>query len=562
MRFLLSIALLLSICVPWSVVRAQGGGKSNLTQKNYRWYVNTDNQTEKDPWPSGANDLAENTPITKDDAPPYTGDILRLRINLESSSLTESGVSYKLQYTAANNCSNVKNTWTDVGGLKGTEAWIGYDNSSVTHNDQLASLLLSSSNVNQSYAEENPAQDYKDILNGQQAEWDWVIKNNDATPGAKYCFRMVTTDGELYAYDDYPQLRTGRMVAETQNWRWYGDENSETPIVALAAENTELKGAVLYDTMKLRVTAKNTKSIASENNQVYELQYATNTAFTNAQFVETYISDCADGPAWCLANGGDDTFDPLSTLLLTDSDTLGFHLEALSGPTDSNFIHGADDAVELEFTLKAVNTEPGMQYYFRLFDVNAQEPVLVADGETPPTLIMREPRLVFAMQGVDANSVIDSYTTNVASTADQLNFGVIAPGEDYIAAHRLYVSEDLYGYQIYLFAVNPLQNAEGYTIQGVSGTNELPTPWSFTQSPTLSGVFGYHTTDELLSNGSTRFASQDTWAAITDEPAEVVHTDGVVENDYHDILYRINIGTTQPQSTYQTEIMYVVIGLF
>ena len=550
------------MCVPWNWVDAQGVGSKNLVQKNYRWYVNTDDQTESDPWPVGKDDLAENTPITKDDAPPYTGEVLRLRINVESSALTKNGLSYKLQFTAANNCSNVKNTWYDVGGIKGTEAWIGYDNSSVAHNDPLKSLLLSSSNVRQTYAEENPAQDYEVILNGQQAEWDWVIKNNDATPGEKYCFRMVTTDGPFYAYEDYPHVHTGRMVANSQNWRWYGDENNETPTEALAAENTELKGAVLYDTIKLRVTAKNTKSIPSASDQLYELQYATNTAFTNAQFVETYVADCADGPAWCLANGGDDAFNPLTKLLLSDSDTLGFHLEALSAPPESNFVHGADAAVELEFTLKAVNTEPGVQYYFRLFDTNAQEPVQIADGNTAPTLIMREPRLVFAMQGIDANSLIDTYTTNVSSDADQLNFGTIKPGEDYIAAHRLYVSEDLYGYQIYLYAVNPLQNAEGYTIPGIAGTNEFPSPWSFTQSPETTGVFGYHTTDELLSNGSTRFASSDTWAALTDEPAEIVHTLGVVENEFHDILYRINIGTLQPPSSYQTEIMYVVIGLF
>lgn len=562
-KILGSLILLILLIAPWHRLMAQFDIGGTLTQKDYRWYTNLDDQTETDPWPPGGTDLAEDTPITINDNPPMPNDPIRLRINaLASLGTVFAGSSYRLQYSAASNCSDGGNTWVDVGQIGFSGDWLGYDNATPSDGSTLTSLLLSTSNVAETYSEQNPATSPNNLSNGQYGEWDWSIVNNGAAQGTQYCFRMTKDGVPLSAYDDYPSLVTPRMEAKSQNWRWYSDEEHETPLNALEGENVAPIGIRQYDPIKLRVTAKNITSLYSSNDQVYTLQVDTDSGFSNPVDVPLLIDDCTATSTWCFAESADTPFASLSTRLLSDSDASGFHLLALSSPGLSGYTVSPNEATEMEFTIKPVAADPATVYYFRLFDVNANAPVEIALGYTPPSLQTRMPQLAFSFEAVDVDTAVGSYTTNVASTASGVDFGIVTPGQDYLAAHTLRVSEDALGYQISVYATGPLQNALGQTIQGVEGTNEYPAPWSFTQSPSVTGVFGYHSTDELLSNGSTRFASDDTWAAFTEAPAEIVYTEGVAQDDIHDILYRLNIGTTQAPYNYYTDIYYVVTGTF
>lgn len=181
-----------------------------LTQNYYRWYVNTDNITPSDPWPQGGSDLSENEAIGSD----YSvndSDVIRLRISLQDSNsdLPANNKSFKLQYGQGSDCSNV-NDWYDVGQAASSTIWRGYDNSTPSDGATISSLLLSVSDIKESYEEENNSVNNPNGINtGQDGEWDWVIQDNGAANNTHYCFRMVESNGSLLnGYNNYPELIT------------------------------------------------------------------------------------------------------------------------------------------------------------------------------------------------------------------------------------------------------------------------------------------------------------------------------------------------------------------
>jgi len=98
----------------------------------------------------------------------------------------------------------------------------------------------------------------------------------------------------------------------------------------------------------------------------------------------------------------------------------------------------------------------------------------------------------------------------------------------------------------------------GEPITGVSGTNESPSAWSMGCAG-RAGCFGYHSGDDVLSGDSTRFAADDTYAAVsTSTPEEVMHSSVPSENTV-DIVYKLQISDQQPAGDYETEIVYLAV---
>jgi len=91
-----------------------------LEQLSYRFYVNENAQTPTDPWPIGATDLAENAAITKNDDPPQSGDVIRIRMTASvAGDPVSAGTEFKLQYAEGTVCSTIQSfNWTDVSGIK------------------------------------------------------------------------------------------------------------------------------------------------------------------------------------------------------------------------------------------------------------------------------------------------------------------------------------------------------------------------------------------------------------------------------------------------------------
>ena len=202
-----------------------------LTQNYYRWYVNTDNITPSDPWPSGGTDLAENEAIGQNYAV-KDNDVLRLRISIQDSNanLSASSQSFKLQYGQGSDCSAIS-TWNDVGQTASSTIWRGYDNSTPSDGTTLTSYLLSVSDVNESYEEENNSVNNPNGINtSQDGEWDWVIQDNGAANNTEYCFRIVKSDGSpLNSYTNYPKLITNTPPnTPTQSKLFDNEETADT----------------------------------------------------------------------------------------------------------------------------------------------------------------------------------------------------------------------------------------------------------------------------------------------------------------------------------------------
>lgn len=127
-----------------------------------------------------------------------------MSIEVTREALSTSSQAFKLQYAT-----NTGGPWTDVGFIGSTTStWRGYDNTTSTDGAVLPVLLLTESDVAETYEEANPtALNPNQIAIGQWAEWDWVVQENGASANATYYFRMVKSDGTaLNTYTRYPTV--------------------------------------------------------------------------------------------------------------------------------------------------------------------------------------------------------------------------------------------------------------------------------------------------------------------------------------------------------------------
>ncbi len=180
-------------------------------QQDYKWYQNIDAYTPTDAWLNGGTAVNENEAIDVDGAV-LPQDELRLRMSLTASSTnaTAGSSSFKLQFAEGATC-GTDLTWYDVGDTASTTAlWRGYNNPTIADATTLPSTLLTDSDVMETYEERNNSYPNPNAINvGQNAEWDWTLYHNAATPGTEYCFRLVNQDGtELREYNNYPELIT------------------------------------------------------------------------------------------------------------------------------------------------------------------------------------------------------------------------------------------------------------------------------------------------------------------------------------------------------------------
>ena len=163
-----------------------------LIQEHFQWFENEDALT-----PSSSLG-AENATATV----PSPGTNARLRMNIANvGGITlAAGATFALQY--ANTTSG---PWTDVGT---GAAWDFKTNPSVPDGSILATLLLASSTVPESYGASNPsAATPNQVASTTYAEWDWSLANVSATTSANWFFRMVNASGTLLSgYVLFPEF--------------------------------------------------------------------------------------------------------------------------------------------------------------------------------------------------------------------------------------------------------------------------------------------------------------------------------------------------------------------
>jgi hypothetical protein len=549
-----------------------------VRQNDYWFFADNDALRPTDIWPPGVVDMGENTPLTASDEPLGEGERIRLRMTLLVANATfPAGLyDFKLQYglRSTPSCSAI-GSWTDLGAPGSGAAWRGFDAPGITDGvavsvnpPDMDDLLVSSADIAGIYAESNPtpANPYLSSA-GEDIEFDWNIQHNGAIERSVYCFRMVRSDGTtLDGYFDYPQIRTAGFSPVTKNWRWYGDSGNETPSTALSAETVAPTGVVNTDEIALRITVGERKTVRGENVK-FKLQYDESPNFTNPRDVVA-TSSCTATSTWCYASGGGMNNATITTKVLTDADACvasvgnGCGTHNSSGAFVPGDVHQAAANREYSFYLRHAAARVGAVYYFRLYEVLNELPVVPNTGESYPSLVAESARLSLAIGGLPAGTTTSGITTNASSSPSAITFGSLGVNTDYYAAHRLSVDTNATeGYRILMFARQQLLNGYGTPIASITGTNAAPTSWATGCLISADGCVGYHTTDATLAAPATRFAPLDSYAGLHTTPAEVMYSP-IPATESHDIVYRVRVGAEQPAGTYETEMVYIAIPTY
>ncbi len=537
-------------------------------QNYYRFYTDSDTITPTDPWPIGLVDLGENTAITALDEPLAEGERIRIRmsVRVSNASLPAGLQSFKLQYgLRAETCSGAE-VWTDLGAAGSGELWRGYDASPIS-GDEIPVTLLSVSDITGRYTEENPSVANPNPADDtEEIEYDWLVEHNGAAASSIYCFRMVKSDGTpLDGYLLYPELRTAGFTPITTDWRWYVDEENETPLTALSGENVAPIDIANATSVVLRIVTDEIKNV-SGNNAKFKLQYSKSNDFTEV-FDVVDSTSCEADSIWCYSTGGGINNALIDAALISSADSCvatvgdGCGRHNTSPDLVAGHTHNAGAAAEYSFYVQHAGARINTVYYFRLFDVTNDLSVLASS--TYPSLVTAGSALSFSIAGVNAGTIVEGITADVATTPTSIPFGSIPLNTEYEAVYNLNVSTNATeGYQVLMFAKQPLMNSYGDEIAGISATNESPTSWATACPPEVAGCFGYHSGDDVLSGGSARFAPDDSYAALsTSTPEEIMFSSTAIE-DSVDIVFRVQVRDLQTAGEYQSEITYLVLPAY
>ena len=548
-----------------------------LRQNYYRFYADNNALTPSDPWPVGATDLGENTSITENDEPLGVDTFIRLRTTIRASNanLPANFQKFKLQFAERVTTCTAVSSWADLGDTASSSAWRGYAATGTTDGTVLSSdppipgdLLISVSDVAGRLAHENPVDSNPySVIDSEDMEYDWYIQQNGANPNSTYCFRMVRDDGSvLEGYFNYPQIRTAGFRPVTKNWRWYNDPLNETPTSPLAAENTTPANIEIGDTVAVRLTVDELSNVAGPDTK-FKLQFSDDSSFANPVDVVA-TSSCLETSMWCFFDGGGEDNELITTTLLSDNEGCsggtgngcGTHNE--SPLYSTGHLHGAGRALEYSFTLKQVNARVNAVYYFRLINLLTGAPVETGDGEGYPSVLSGASSLTFSVAGLPAGTTTAGVVTDATTTATDVNFGSIPFNTDFVAAQRISIETNATeGYKVLQYASQELTNSYGVTIDSIPASNLTPDSWVSACSALVTGCVGYHTTDAVLSGGSTRFGANDTYAGLSTVPVEIMFN-SLPKPGSIDMVYRIQVTEQQPAGDYVTDITYLAVPVF
>ncbi len=358
------------------------------------------------------------------------------------------------------------------------------------------------------------------------------------------------------------------FTGQTQNWRWYDDEDAVTPTSSLAAENTAPGSAYNENEIKLRITVKELAGIAGSNVK-FRLQYSTSSDFSTGSVNVAATSSCSATSRWCYGEGAGADNGTITSSTLSDADACtggsgngcGTHNET---PTSTaTFDHPKNAATEYEFTIKPSGAEQNTTYFFRLYHMNSTSSVPRAEGGSYPSIQVAGAELTFTIGGLGSGVTTEGITTDVTTTATAIPFGTLNVDTDTEAAQRMTVTTSATnGYQIFAFGRQELIRSGGAAIDGVSGTNASPSAWSTGCAASAAGCYGYHAGDDSLADSSTRFAANDTYAAFTTSSAEVAYDSAPVTTSTVDMVYKVKAGNTQEAGDYTSSVVYIIVPTF
>jgi hypothetical protein len=283
--------------------------------------------------------------------------------------------------------------------------------------------------------------------------------------------------------------------------------------------------------------------------------------------VETPL--CTGSSRWCYENGGGSDNALISTALLSDADSCvagvgngcGTHNETATTTTSATHIQSA--AAEYEFTVKQSGAVSNTVYFFRLVNHVSSTTIAIDTGESYPSLVTGGTTLTFTVNGLNSGISTEGVTTDVTTTATTIPFGSLAIGSQIDAAHRLTVTTNATnGYKVYTYQRQGFVNQRSTAIDPVSGTNASPVSWSSGCVGAAYGCYGYHSGEDVLTGGSTRFSANDTFAGFAGSLDEVAYDGGPVTNKDTDMVYRVEVREEQEDGNYESEILYIITPIF
>lgn len=357
------------------------------------------------------------------------------------------------------------------------------------------------------------------------------------------------------------------FTPQSQAWRWYGDEASETPTSALAAENAAPLNINGGDPLKLRVTVGEVADIGAAGTKFF-LQYSTSSDFSTGALLVAEQWSCTGSSVWCYADGGGSDNGIITTALLSDADSCvasvgdgcGTHNE--SGTSTSAFTHKKSATAEYEFTLVQSGAPPNTTYFFRLVNAMASTSVPYESGGSYPSLATGGTTLSASISGVPSSTTVEGATTDIDTTAIGVHFGALPDGTPVTAAQQLTVSTNAAGgYRIFAFQRQGLLDAAGSEIDPVAATNASPAAWA-SGCTADSGCYGYHAGDDILQGGSTRFMPDDTYASFTNAPEEVAYSAGPATNRTTNMVYQVEARSLQEAGQYSSSVVFIVVPVF
>lgn len=547
-----------------------------LRQNYYRLYVDNNALTPTDPWPAGAPNLGENTEMTAEDEALAPGDQVRIRmsISIEGSAQPVGVDSYKLQFAPRVTTCSAASNWTDIGNAASTTAhWRGVNNAPAddaplsTDPPAGGALLLSVSTVAGTYEEANntPVNPYL-AFPGDDVEYDWVVEHNGANDKTSYCFRMIEADGTVFqGYDYYPTIRTVGYEPLITNWRWYDDETSATPSVALGGENVSPSNIAHLNGLKLRLVLKESSG-ADGVDVKFALQYSQYADFSQGVTTLVSTTSCAGTSQWCYYDGAGVDNQIISSSVISDADSCiagvgngcGTYNEGIS-TTSATHDQTALTNTEYEFTLVQSGAAANRVFYFRLYNLTYDEVVETAPTYSYPSLVTEGANLNFNVTGINSQTLIAGITTDATTTPNSIIFGKLPFDTDFEAAQRITITTNAAeGYQVLKYSGQQLLNSYGDAIPPITSSNATPAGWNSACSFVTNSCFGYHSTDATLDGGSGRFAPLDSYAALDITPREIMYS-SIPTTDIHDIVYRIKVKEDQPAGDYVTDITYIAV---
>ncbi len=369
---------------------------------------------------------------------------------------------------------------------------------------------------------------------------------------------------QIWAYDKFGHKAVAsqelvvdiRYVTKSENWRWYADQQNETPTTTLAVENVAPIDVTDGAMLKLRLALREIENIAGENIKI-RLQYSTYSDFSDdVNFVGEIGSTTA---IWRYGDGVDDDNDPIITPLLNGISSGATHNESGISTTTYTLLGGT--AAEWEFTLRNNGGLSGNTYYFRAYDNTNQGPIETNIGSTYPSILISSPNLSYSIDGYGIGSSTEGVVTTVSSSFNNIDFGTLSIDNDEIAAQKFTIDTNAGGgYQLFVYQRQNMIAGNGADINSIPFSNDSPQAWPINPDPS---AFGYHAGDDTLSGSSpSRFSADNTYAAFESDYKEISYSEIPVQNEEIDFIYRIEASDMQEAGDYETEIVYILLPTF